>query len=195
MSFGAMSLFEAGSSDRMKLFTECTMIGQILAFRLFASRFPFSNEERQSVIVMVTPEVTVSLGPLLRTFRRSIDVVSAKHACPKYEIACHTLLWWGTLVRRVFAQCSASQTTPEKCKWLIRQLSLFHRISQTWACNEFLAYSTLHVEIMNLISLYQRKSSLWFHRTFAPFRQRFSESIARNPTRQISSLPIANLPG
>ena len=48
---------------------------------------------------------------------------------------------------------------------------------------------------MNLISLYQRKSSLWFHRTFAPFRQRFSESIARNLTRQISSLPIANLPG
>ena len=44
-----------------------------------------------------------------------------------------------------------------------------HEISQTWACNEFLAYSTPHVEIMNLISLCQRKSSLWFHRAF-PFR-------------------------
>ena len=41
-------------------------------------------------------------------------------------------------------------------------------ISQTWACNEFLAYSTPHVEILNLISLCQRKSSLWFHRAF-PF--------------------------
>ena len=27
-------------------------------------------------------------------------------------------------------------------KWLIPQLSLLHEISQTWACNEFLAYST-----------------------------------------------------
>ena len=45
-----------------------------------------------------------------------------------------------------------------------------------------------YVEILNLISLCQRKSSLWFHRTFAPFGQRFRESIARNPTRHISGL-------
>ena len=28
-------------------------------------------------------------------------------------------------------------------KWLIPQLSLLHEISQTWACNDFLAYSTI----------------------------------------------------
>ena len=46
MSFGAMSLFEAGSSDRMKLFTECAMVSQILVFRLFAGGCPLSHEER-----------------------------------------------------------------------------------------------------------------------------------------------------
>ena len=46
MSFGAMSLFEAGSSDRMKLFTERAMVSQILAFRLFAGRCPWGHEER-----------------------------------------------------------------------------------------------------------------------------------------------------
>ena len=46
MCFGAMSLFEASSSDRMKLFTECAMVSQILAFRLFAGASPLSHEER-----------------------------------------------------------------------------------------------------------------------------------------------------
>ena len=46
ISFPAMSLFKAGSSDRTKLFTECTMINQILVSRLFAGRFPFSHEEQ-----------------------------------------------------------------------------------------------------------------------------------------------------
>ena len=46
MSFGAMSLFEAGSSDRMKLFTERAMVSQILAFRLFAGGCPWGHEER-----------------------------------------------------------------------------------------------------------------------------------------------------
>ena len=44
----------------------------------------------------------------------------------------------------------------------MQQLSLFHRISQTWACNEFLAYSTLHVEILNLISLCQENRVFGF---------------------------------
>ena len=46
MSFGAMSLFEAASSDRMKLFTECAMVSQILVFRLFAGGSPLSHEEQ-----------------------------------------------------------------------------------------------------------------------------------------------------
>ena len=41
----AMSLFQAGSSDRMKLSTECAMISQILVSRFFAGRFPLSHEE------------------------------------------------------------------------------------------------------------------------------------------------------
>ena len=48
------------------------------------------------------------------------------------------------------------------------------------ACNKFLDYSTPHVEILNLISLFQRKWSLWFHRAL-----RFSESMA-NPTRYVT---------
>ena len=46
LAFAAMALFQAGSSDRMKLSEECTMISQILVSRLFAGRFPLSHEEQ-----------------------------------------------------------------------------------------------------------------------------------------------------
>jgi len=58
---------------------------------------------------------------------------------------------------------------------------VLHEIAQTWASNKFLAYSTTHVEILNLISLCQTKSSLWFHPALPPFGIGFSESVARNP--------------
>ena len=69
ISLPAMSLSQAGSSDRMKLFTECAMISRILVSRRFASRFPFSHNEEQSQSVMMVGTPIVSLGPLLRTFR------------------------------------------------------------------------------------------------------------------------------
>ena len=42
----AMSPFQAGSSDRMKLSKECAMINQILLSRLFLGHFPLSHEEQ-----------------------------------------------------------------------------------------------------------------------------------------------------
>ena len=58
------------------------------------------------------------------------------------------------------------------------------RLVRTCPCNKILAYSTTDVEILNLISLCQTKSSLWFHCAW-----RFSESLAgSNPTWYVSSL-------
>ena len=52
------------------------------------------------------------------------------------------------------AACSNFEFSfPRYGKWLIPQLSLLHEISQTWACNEFLAYST----IGKALSFSQRK--------------------------------------
>ena len=92
ISFPAMSLFQTGSSDRMKLFTECAMISQILACRLFASRFPFSNEEGYSVMMVGTQQSTVSLGslgPFLRTCRRSRCFGRKVHNCETWSYLPH----------------------------------------------------------------------------------------------------------
>mgnify|MGYP002803438432 CR=1 FL=1 len=64
----------------------------------------------------------------------------------------------------------------------------FLRHGPATSCNKFSAYSTPHVEGLNLVSLSQRKSSLWLHRAFPPYHRRFSESMARKPTRYVSSL-------
>ena len=110
--------------------------------------------------------------------------------------------WWHFMVKpplprskikdctywRWAAGCNSEFSFPCHGKWLIPQLSLLHEISETWACNKFSAYSPPHVEGLNLISLSQRKSSLWLHRAFPPYHRRFSESMARKPTRYVSSL-------
>ena len=84
-SFPAMLLFHAGSSDRPKLLTECTMISQILVSRFFAGRFPLSKEEESWSLMMVgTQQSTVSLGslgPFLRTCRRSRCFDCKVHKC------------------------------------------------------------------------------------------------------------------
>ena len=91
-----MSPFQAGSSDRMKLSKECAMINQILLSRLFLGHFPLSHEEQlQSLVMVGTSEAKVmslgSLGPFLRTFRRSRCLV-ATCTSAKLEITCPALL-------------------------------------------------------------------------------------------------------
>ena len=89
ISFPAMLLFHAGSSDRAKLLTECTMISQILVSRFFAGRFPLSKEEQSWSLMMVrTQQSTVSLGslgPFLRICRRSRYFDCKAHKCETWN--------------------------------------------------------------------------------------------------------------
>ena len=84
-----MSPFQAGNSDHTKLFTECTMINQILLSRFFAGRFPLSKEEQLWSLMMVgTQQSTVtlgSLGPFLRTCRRSRCFDCKVHKCETWN--------------------------------------------------------------------------------------------------------------
>ena len=93
ISFPAMLLFHAGSSDRAKLLTECTMISQILVSRFFAGRFPLSKEEQSWCLMMVgTQQSTVSLGslgPFLRTCRRSRYFDCKVHKCETWNSLPH----------------------------------------------------------------------------------------------------------
>ena len=83
-------------------------------------------------------------------------------------------LLWRKIVHWRRAACWRSEFSfPCHSKWLTLQVLSLHETCQTCPCNKFLAYSTTDVEILNLISLCQTKSSLWFHCAW-----RFSESLA-----------------
>ena len=119
ISFPAMLLFHAGSSDRAKLLTECTMISQILVSRFFAGRFPLSKEEQSWCLMMVgTQQSTVSLaslGPFLRTCRRSRYFDCKAHKCETWNSLPHFALLYSTREPYVVSQKSHAREYQHSC--------------------------------------------------------------------------------
>ena len=119
ISYPAMLLFHAGSSDRAKLLTECTMIGQILVSRFFAGRFPLSKEEQSWCLMMVgTQQSTVSLGslgPFLRTCRRSRYFDCKAHKCETWNSLPHFALLYSTREPYVVSQKSHAREYQHSC--------------------------------------------------------------------------------
>ena len=139
--------------------------------------------------MMATPEVTVSLGPFLTTSRRS------NYRCIGRKV--HMSKMWNclphfALVRNISQTCFCPMLSLPDVTWEVQVAHAAAVVVPSNLADMGLqrVFSLLYAACGNSEShlLVPRKSSLWFHRTFAPFGQRFSESMARNPTRHISSL-------
>ena len=158
-----MSPFQAGNSDHTKLFTECTMINQILLSRFFAGRFPLSKEEQLWSLMMVgTQQSTVSLGslgPFLRTCRRSRCFDCKVHKCETWNYLPRFALLHFIQKPYVVAQKSHA------CEFhwtshIITKVNAYAR--------NFPSLSNLHLLTGHNFSLNRKISLFWFCQEFPP---------------------------